>query len=162
MGAIIWKSNRIYLNDTIDLFANVTEGSCEIKRKMTEVDGMGLPAGLNVPSGRFEPITATFNFNNIDPTMIRQFIVQDGFCRFRMIGNCMGVNTLSGVLVQDIMTTTIHGFSDGIPIPPMKASEASEVEVTVNVSFISINNRSGQLFMLDIMNGLMFPKNVLG
>jgi len=160
MASIIWKDNRAYLND-IDLFGNVVEGSCEIKRKMIEVDGVGLPAGANVPSGRYEPVTASLNFNNIDASMIRQFTVQDGFVNLKMIGHCNSINALSGFFQEDTLTTIVRGFSDGIPLPALKASEAAEVEVNINVLFIEIRNTSGVLFMMDIANGLVYPQNVL-
>lgn len=159
MAAVIWRKNRAYINDA-DYLGLITEGACEITRATAELDGLGQPAPINAPTGRFEPITATLNFGSIGPAQIRQMRGADGFVNLRLIGQVYAPDVNVGMLQQDEMRTRIAGWIKKIPLPATNTSHTSEVEVEIDVLHIEVEDRNGTIILIDVANGIVEPASL--
>jgi len=156
-ATVVWRKNKVFHND-VDLFGNVEKGSLEIKRKFVETGGIGTPALAKVPTGKFEPLSATFTFNNISPTIMRHLLSNGGFCNFRMVGECHMTDASVGLVKSDRLTSIIRGYAENLPIPEIGSEDKMDAEVIIHALFIEIKDNSGTLLMVDIPNGLVEPK----
>lgn len=159
MSAVIWRQNRCYINEA-DYIGRVAEGSLELKRAMNEIGGLGQPAKMKVPNGHFELITAKIKFDNIAPADVRALSRNDGFIALRLIGQVHLPDAVSGKVAEDSLQTRLTGWAEEIPVPPMNQEHKTEIEITVNVAMVSITDKSGQLLLVDNVNGVVEPKEL--
>jgi phage tail tube protein FII len=159
MGATVtWRKCHVYYND-VDLFGNVSEGSVEVKRKFADHKGLGMPADAKLPTGKFEPIVAKMKLNNISPAILKNIWANDGYCNFRMVGECKVVHASLGMVDNDRLITIVRGYAENLPVPGVK-EDASDIEVTINALFLEVKNNSGSILMIDIPNGLVEPREL--
>jgi hypothetical protein len=159
MAAVIWRRNRAYVNDA-DYLGLITEGSCEIKRATAELDGLGQPAPINAPTGRFEAITASLKFGSIGPQQIRQLRGADGFVNLRLMGKCFSPNVQVGMQQSDEMRTRLAGWIKSLPIPATSTEHKSEVEIEIDVLHVEVEDTSGTIILIDVANGVVEPASL--
>lgn len=156
MAAVIWRHNRVYINDA-DYLGKIAEGTVELKRAFTELNGLGMPAPIKAPNGRFEEITASLKFDSIAPADIRRVIGEDGFINLRLMGKCFLPDVSAGKVAHDEMRSRLTGWIEEIPIPPTNTDHKSETEITVHVALIEVSDASGTLLLIDTVNGVVEP-----
>ncbi len=159
MATVSWRKNKVFLNG-IDYFGSAEEGSVEIKRKLIEVDAMGLPAAAKIPSGKFEPIVAKLKLSNISPLNLRTLLLNDGYIDLRMTGECRLLNAASGTVTEDMLITVIRGYVEEIPLPAHKSSDKSEAEISIHCLFLEVLDRMGTLLKVNIPDGIIEPKEL--
>ena len=156
MATIAWRNNRVYLNDE-DFFGSAEEGSLEIKRKMVELDGMGLPAPAKVPSGKFEPLIAKLKMTNIKPSDLRSIYSNDGFASLRLIGECRILDAQSGMVKHDSLTSIIRGYVEELPVPARKISDKADGEITINCLYVEIKDDNGTILKVNVPDAVVEP-----
>ena len=158
-ATVTWRKCHVYYN-YVDLFGNVSEGSVEVKRKFADHKGIGMPADVKLPTGKFEPIVAKMKLNNISPAILKDIWANDGYCDFRMVGECKVVHASRGMVDNDQLITTVRGYAENLPVPGVK-EDASDIEVTINALFLEVKSYySGTILMIDIPNGLVEPREL--
>jgi Phage tail tube protein FII. len=160
MGATVtWRKCRVFYNN-VDLFGNVDEGSVEIKRKFADLKGIGMPADAKLPTGKFEPIVAKLKFNNISPDILRQVWTNDGYCDFRMVGQCRVIHASSGSVNENRLVTIVRGYAENLPVPGVKEDATADIEVTINALFLQVKDDGGNILLIDLPNGLVEPSEL--
>ncbi len=157
MSAVIWRQNRVYVNDN-DMVGRIDEASVEIKRLFTEVSGMGMPAKAKVPNGKFDQMTAKLKINNLAPGDIPRMVNADGYLLIKMRGDVHLPNVLTGKIADDGYTSRLGGWVENIPLPAINNEHKTELEVTINVMLIEVSTaQAGVVFLIDNVNGITIP-----
>lgn len=156
MAAIIWRKNRIYVND-VDYVGLISEAKIELKRSLVELKGLGMPAPIKAPNGRFEEITATLKWDSISPREIRRIINDDGYLNMRLMGQCFLPDVTAGKVAHDQMRSRISGWTEQVPLPSTNIDHKSEVEMTIHVLLVDVSDNSGRLLLIDNANGIVEP-----
>jgi phage tail tube protein FII len=159
MATIAWRNNRVYLND-VDYFGNAEEGRVEIKRKFAEIDGMGLPAPAKVPTGKFEPLTASLKMTNISPSNIQSMVSNDGYVSLRLVGECRILDAQDGMIADDSLTTIVRGYTESFPVPGRKISDKADGEITINCLFVEVQNDAGTILKINVPDAVVEPANL--
>lgn len=154
-ASVIMTNQAAYIND-VHYVGRVKSASSEIKRTTIKVGGLGGVGGIEVPTGKFEPITASVVFEQLAPVDIRRLNENGGFVKLRLTGLVKVLDTHTGLRVNGSMTTRVHGFITNPPTPNY-TDEPQDYTADISVSFIEVSDNDGRVFMIDIAKGICYP-----
>ena len=154
-ASVILTNQSVYINDT-QYIGKVKSVSTDAKRKTVTLGGLGGIGGIEVPTGKFEPIKTSVPFENLSPADIRRLNENGGFVKLRLSGLVRVLDTHSGLRKKGTMTTRIHGFVLNPPTPTY-SDEPQDYTANISVLFLEVSDASGQIFMIDFAKGLVYP-----
>ncbi|WP_367971603.1 phage major tail tube protein [Vibrio scophthalmi] len=145
-----------YINES-QYIGRVKSMSAEIKRKTKLVGGLGGVGGVEVPTGKYEPITASVPFASLSAKDIRSLNENGGYVKLRFTGVVRVLDTHTGIRKEGSLTTRIHGYVTNPPSPSYD-DEQQDYTANISVQFIEITDGGGQIFMVDFAKGISFPQ----
>ena len=154
-SSVIMTNMSAYVND-VHYVGRIKSASTEITRKTITLGGLGGIGGIDVPTGKFEPIKATVPFEQLAPADIRRLNENGGFVKLRLTGLVKVLDTHTGLRKNGSMTTRIHGFVKNPPTPNY-SDEQQDYSADISVMFIEISDSAGVVFMVDIAKGISYP-----
>ncbi|PKF50921.1 phage major tail tube protein [Enterovibrio nigricans] len=153
--SVIMRNPMVFINET-HYVGRVKSVACEMTKKMMSVGGMGGVGNMEIPTGKYEPATASVEFSSIANGDVVQLNKNDGFVKLRMTAQIRMLDASSGTRIIDQAVTRIHGYVKNPPVPGY-SDDGSPYTAQIAVSFIEILNTSGRIFMVDFVNGVMYP-----
>lgn len=150
--SVIMTQQQVYINET-QYIGRVKSAKSEIKRKTQRIGGLGGVGQIEVPTGKFEPITASVTFEALAGADIRRLNSQGGFVSLRMTGKLQVLDSLLGLRRNGSMTTRIRGYVLNPPTPGY-SDDASDYTANISVQFISVDDDNGPILMIDFAQGL--------
>ncbi|MGR5240217.1 phage major tail tube protein [Photobacterium damselae] len=154
-ASVIMTNQAAYINEA-HYVGRVKSASSEIKRTTVKVGGLGGVGSIDVPNGKFEPITASVVFEQLAPADIRRLNENGGFVKLRLTGLVKVLDSHTGLRVNGSMTTRIHGFVTNPPTPNY-TDESQDYTANISVAFIEVSDNGGQVFMVDFAKGICYP-----
>lgn len=154
-ASVIMTNQSAYINET-QYVGRIKSASTEITRKTVTVGGLGGVGGVDVPTGKFDPIKGTVVFEQLGPSDLRRLNENGGFVKLRCSGLVKVLDTHTGLRKNGSMTTRIHGFLINPPAPNY-SDEQQDYTANISVVFIEVSDNSGQVFMVDLAKGLCYP-----
>ncbi len=154
-ASVILTNQSVYLNEK-QYVGRIKSASAEITRKTITLGGLGGVGGVEVPTGKLEPIKASVPFENLAPNDIRALNKDGGFVKLRCTGVVRVLDTHTGLRQTGSMTTRIHGYVLNPPSPNY-SDEPQDYTANISVQFIEVSDNSGQIFMVDFAKGLIYP-----
>ncbi|MBE8578715.1 phage major tail tube protein [Vibrio sp. OPT18] len=155
-ASVIMTNQAAYINES-QYIGRVKGMSVEIKRKTKLLGGLGGVGGVEVPTGKFDPITASIPFGSLSAKDIRTLNENGGYVKLRFTGVVRMLDTHTGIRKNGSLTTRVHGYVLNPPSPTYD-DEQQDYTASVSVQFIEISDSSGQIFMIDFAKGLSFPQ----
>jgi phage tail tube protein FII len=158
---ISFDQNKAWVNGN-EFFGLVEEGSVEAKRKMLDYDGFALPAGVKVPGGKLEPITAKLKVKVNDPLVLRELNKNRGFIQLKLKGRATVYASTQGVVEDQDVSTRINGFLEEVPTPDYKnGNEISSMELTIHVHFLEVAVNGAVVLKVDTTSGEVVPRDLI-
>ena len=153
--SVIMTNLSAYLNEA-HYVGRIKGMSVEVTRKTMTVGGLGGVGGVDVPTGKFEPIKASVPFGSLAPGDIRRLNANGGFVKLRCSGQIRVLDSHAGIRKTGSMTTRIHGYLLNPPVPNY-SDEQQDYTANISVQFLEVSDGSGQVFMIDFAKGLSYP-----
>lgn len=153
--SVIMRNPMVFINET-HYVGRVKSVACEMTKKMMSVGGMG---GVAIwRSQRANTSLRRHRLSSLRLPMVMWFssIKNDGFVKLRMTAQIRMLDASSGTRIIDQAVTRIHGYVKNPPVPGY-SDDGSPYTAQIAVSFIEILNTSGRIFMVDFVNGVMYP-----
>ncbi|ANS86928.1 hypothetical protein VSVS12_03219 [Vibrio scophthalmi] len=155
-ASVIMTNQSVYINES-QYIGRVKSMSAEVTRKTKTLGGLGGVGGIDVPTGKFEPIKASVPFGSLAPKDIRTLNENGGYVKLRFTGVVRMLDTHSGIRKNGSMTTRLHGYVLNPPVPNYD-DEQQDYTANISVQFLEVSDSSGQIFMIDFAKGLSFPQ----
>ena len=156
---IIWRDVKFMLNNT--LHGRVSNMELSISREMIELEkGLSGIANISVPTGKFEAITATVDFNSLSSADLRHFAGNDGFVSLKLMAEMSVLDSANGTKTTGMLTTRVNGWVKNIPSIPKGKTE--NVSVEISVAKVEIYDAQAVLLLIDIPLGIVEPKQTSG
>ncbi|WP_108945626.1 phage major tail tube protein [Shewanella halifaxensis] len=155
-ASVIMTNQQSYIND-VHYLGRVKSASAEVKRKTKSVGGLGGVGSIEVPTGKFDPITASVAFEALAPADLRRLNENGGFVKLRLTGSVRVLDSSTGLRSDGTMTTRIHGYVTNPPVPSY-TDDAQDYTANISVQFIEVTDLSGKIFMVDIAKGITYPE----
>lgn len=154
-ASVILTNQSVYINDT-QYIGRIKSAKVEVTRKTITLGGLGGVGGVDVPTGKLEPIKATIPFEQLSPADIKRLNANGGFVKLRLSGVVRVLDTHTGLRANGSLTTRIHGYVLNPPVPGY-SDEAEDYSANISVMFLEVTDSSGQIFMVDFAKGLIHP-----
>ncbi|EMD1175056.1 phage major tail tube protein [Vibrio harveyi] len=155
-ASVIITNQAIYINES-QYIGRAKGMSVEVTRKTKSVGGLGGVGGIDVPTGKFEPIKASIPFESLAPADLRRLNENGGYVKLRCTGMVRVLDTHTGLRKDGSMTVRIHGYLLNPPVPAF-SDDAQDYTGNVSVQFLEVSDSSGQVFMIDFAKGLSYPE----
>lgn len=158
--SVVWRDQSVFLNNTMYI-GRVSQASCDIRRKTTNVGGLGGVGNVEVPTGKVEPIKAQLNFNSLSVGDIRQLTRNDGYVDLRMTGTVRVLDTDTGTRTVGGAVTRLKGWVLNPPTP-IYSDDPQPYNIEISVLFIEVADQQGTALLIDIPNGIIEPSGDSG
>lgn len=153
--SVIWRDQMAFINET-QYISRVRSAEMELNRKMITVGGLGGIGDMEMPNGKYEAATMSVAFQSVSLTDVAMFSKNEGWVKLRLTGQLRMADSNTGTRVVDNAITRVHGYVKNPPVPGYQ-EDGSPYTAQISVMFLEIMDQTGRVFMVDYINGIVYP-----